>query len=131
MQVGSCQTVQKPKKYDNPDATANAAISARLPYLMATARFSHYLKIMARDKIGSFMERADCEDDDAADPVGRGARVHEVGHRILIEVVHHLRDAIDAEFRFRCLRPAGRWPRPEAACTATPALPEARQAPSR
>ena len=55
------QSVQKPKKYDNPDATSNAAISARLPYLMATSRFSHFLKVMARDKIGSSMEAADCE----------------------------------------------------------------------
>jgi type VI secretion system protein ImpC len=50
------QTAQKPKKYDKPEATANAAISARLPYIMATSRFAHYLKVMARDKIGSFME---------------------------------------------------------------------------
>ena len=55
------QTVQKPKKYDRPEATANAAISARLPYIMATSRFAHYLKVMARDKIGSFMEAGDCE----------------------------------------------------------------------
>ena len=55
------QTAQKPKKYDRPDATANAAISARLPYMMATSRFAHYLKVMARDKIGSFMEASDCE----------------------------------------------------------------------
>jgi type VI secretion system protein ImpC len=55
------QTVQKPKKYDRPEATANAAISARLPYIMATSRFAHYLKVMARDKIGSFMEASDCE----------------------------------------------------------------------
>ena len=55
------QTVQKPKKYDRPEATANAAISARLPYIMATSRFAHYLKVMARDKIGSFMEATDCE----------------------------------------------------------------------
>ncbi len=55
------QTTQKPKKYDRPEATANAAISARLPYMMATARFAHFLKIMARDKIGSFMEAKDCE----------------------------------------------------------------------
>lgn len=50
------QTIQKPKKYDAADATANAEISARLPYIMATSRFAHFLKIMARDKIGSFME---------------------------------------------------------------------------
>jgi len=55
------QTTQKPKKYDSPDATANAAISARLPYIMATSRFAHFLKVMARDKIGSFLEASDCE----------------------------------------------------------------------
>ena len=52
---------RSPKKYDRPEATANAAISARLPYLMATSRFAHYLKVMARDKIGSFMEASDTE----------------------------------------------------------------------
>ncbi len=56
------QTAQKPKKYDRPEATANANISARLPYIMAMSRFSHYLKVMARDKIGSFKERQDVED---------------------------------------------------------------------
>jgi type VI secretion system protein ImpC len=55
------QTTQKPKKYDRPDATANAAISARLPYIMASSRIAHYLKVMARDRIGSFMEASDCE----------------------------------------------------------------------
>jgi type VI secretion system protein ImpC len=55
------QTTQKPKKYDRPEACANAEISARLPYIMATSRFAHYLKVMARDKIGSFMEVGDCE----------------------------------------------------------------------
>jgi type VI secretion system protein ImpC len=55
------QTAQNPKTYDDPDATANASISARLPYLMATSRIAHYLKVMARDKVGSFMEASDCE----------------------------------------------------------------------
>ncbi|MBX3443871.1 MAG: type VI secretion system contractile sheath large subunit [Planctomyces sp.] len=55
------QSAQKPKQYDRPEATANAAISARLPYMMATSRFSHFLKVIARDKIGSFMEATDCE----------------------------------------------------------------------
>jgi len=57
------QTTQKPKKYDRPEATANAAISARLPYIMATSRFAHYLKVMARDWIGSFKEAGDVEND--------------------------------------------------------------------
>src|SRR4029078_6046760 len=55
------QTAQKPKKYDRPEATANAATPARLPYIMASSSFAHYLKVMARDKIGSFMEASDCE----------------------------------------------------------------------
>ena len=48
-------TCQKPANHDSSDATANAAISARLPYMMATSRFAHYLKVIMRDKIGSFM----------------------------------------------------------------------------
>jgi type VI secretion system protein ImpC len=55
------QTTHKPEKYDRPEATANAAISSRLPYMMATSRFAHYLKVIGRDKIGSFMEATDCE----------------------------------------------------------------------
>ncbi|QDU62422.1 hypothetical protein Pan216_32890 [Planctomycetes bacterium Pan216] len=55
------QTAQKPKQYDNPNATANAEISARLPYMMATSRVAHFLKVIARDKIGSFMEVSDCQ----------------------------------------------------------------------
>ncbi len=55
------QTAQRPQRFDRPDATANAAISARLPYVMATSRIAHYLKVMARDKIGSFMEAEDME----------------------------------------------------------------------
>ncbi|HZW34959.1 MAG TPA: type VI secretion system contractile sheath large subunit [Isosphaeraceae bacterium] len=57
------QTAQKPKKFDRPEATANAAISARMPYIMATSRFAHYLKVMARDMIGSFKEAGNIEDD--------------------------------------------------------------------
>lgn len=57
------QTCQKPKKYDQMDAQANAEISARLPYILAVSRIAHYLKVMARDKIGSFMEVEDMETD--------------------------------------------------------------------
>jgi type VI secretion system protein ImpC len=53
------QSLQKPAQYENPDATANAEISARLPYLFASCRFAHYLKCIVRDKIGSFKERSD------------------------------------------------------------------------
>jgi len=52
------QSLQKPQAYDDPAATANANLSARLPYLFASCRFAHYLKCMVRDKIGSTMSKA-------------------------------------------------------------------------
>ena len=55
------QSLQKPFEYDDPDATANANLAARLPYLFACCRFAHYLKCIVRDKVGSFKERADME----------------------------------------------------------------------
>ena len=55
------QSLHKPQEYDDPDATANANLAARLPYLFATCRFAHYLKCIVRDKIGSFKERNEVE----------------------------------------------------------------------
>ena len=55
------QSLQKPAEYQDPDATANANLAARLPYLFACCRFAHYLKCIVRDKIGSFAEREDME----------------------------------------------------------------------
>ncbi|HET7773799.1 MAG TPA: type VI secretion system contractile sheath large subunit [Burkholderiaceae bacterium] len=55
------QSLHKPAEYDDPDATANAALAARLPYLFACNRFAHYLKCIVRDKVGSFKERADMQ----------------------------------------------------------------------
>ena len=50
------QSLHKPETYEDPDASANAALAARLPYLFATCRFAHYLKCIVRDKVGSFKE---------------------------------------------------------------------------
>ena len=55
------QSLHKPSEYDDPDATANANLGARLPYIFATCRFAHYLKCIVRDKIGSYKEREDME----------------------------------------------------------------------
>ena len=55
------QSLQKPAEYEDPDATANANLAARLPYLFASCRFAHYLKCIVRDKIGSFKQRADMQ----------------------------------------------------------------------
>jgi type VI secretion system protein ImpC len=54
------QSCQKPKTYFDPAANANAELSAKFNLIMCTSRFAHYLKVMARDKIGSFMEVGEC-----------------------------------------------------------------------
>ncbi len=55
------QSLNKPAEYYDADASANANLSARLPYMFACSRFAHYLKCIVRDKIGSFRERSDME----------------------------------------------------------------------
>jgi type VI secretion system protein ImpC len=50
------QSMHQPDEYDDPDATANANLGARFPYLFATCRFAHFLKVMVRDRIGSFSD---------------------------------------------------------------------------
>ncbi|MDQ2822408.1 MAG: type VI secretion system contractile sheath large subunit [Pseudomonadota bacterium] len=54
------QSVNKPKLY-NLDANANASLSSRLPYVLAASRFAHYIKVIMRDKVGSFHTRASVE----------------------------------------------------------------------
>jgi type VI secretion system protein ImpC len=50
-------TTNKPKLYNTSEANANSRISAMLPYVLAASRFAHYIKVMMRDKIGSFMTK--------------------------------------------------------------------------
>ena len=57
----SAQTTQKPKLYNLDQANANARLSSRLTYMLAASRFAHYIKVIMRDKIGSFMARSDVE----------------------------------------------------------------------
>jgi len=58
----SGQSLQKAQEYDDADATANASLAARLPYLFACNRFAHYLKCIVRDKVGSFRSRDSMQD---------------------------------------------------------------------
>jgi type VI secretion system protein ImpC len=51
------QTVNKPRKYDTPEANANAELSSQMPYILSASRFAHYLKVIMRDKIGGFASR--------------------------------------------------------------------------
>ncbi|MEM9828296.1 MAG: type VI secretion system contractile sheath large subunit [Planctomycetota bacterium] len=55
------QSLNNPAIFEDADATANARLSGRLPYLFAVCRFAHYLKCIVRDKVGSFKERGDMQ----------------------------------------------------------------------
>jgi len=55
------QSCQKAKLYNKDEANANARLSTQLQYILCVSRFSHYLKAMARDRIGSFTSRQQCE----------------------------------------------------------------------
>ncbi len=55
------QTANKPKVYNLDSANANASLSSRLPYVLAASRFAHYIKVIMRDKVGSFQTRDSVE----------------------------------------------------------------------
>ena len=56
------QSLSKPKAYqNNPEATASSNLASRLPYMFACCRFAHYLKVMVRDKVGSYYEETQLE----------------------------------------------------------------------
>jgi type VI secretion system protein ImpC len=55
------QSCNKAKKYDDENANANARLSTQLQYMFAVSRVAHYLKSICRDKVGSFMNRGECE----------------------------------------------------------------------
>ncbi len=51
------QSLYRPKTYVDDAATASDNMSSRIPYMFAVSRFSHYLKVMVRDKIGESPDR--------------------------------------------------------------------------
>ncbi|MEA1649103.1 type VI secretion system contractile sheath large subunit [Nitrospirillum sp. BR 11164] len=58
----SCQSLHQPKVYDRATATSNARLSAMLQYVLCASRFAHYIKMIGRDKIGSFATAHDFEE---------------------------------------------------------------------
>nr|WP_281354719.1 type VI secretion system contractile sheath large subunit [Roseospira navarrensis] len=56
--VGS---IQAPRRYDRQEANINARLSAMLHYVLCVSRFAHLLKVMVRDKVGSFASPEECE----------------------------------------------------------------------
>ena len=57
----SAQSCQRPQKYLSADATANAKLSANLPYLFLVSRLAHYLKVIQRENIGAAKEGDDLQ----------------------------------------------------------------------
>jgi type VI secretion system ImpC/EvpB family protein len=56
------QSLQKPKVYEELGPTMNARLSSMLQYMLCVSRFAHYLKVLARDKVGSFLTPEECEE---------------------------------------------------------------------
>jgi type VI secretion system ImpC/EvpB family protein len=54
-------SLHKPKQYDEAVASANARISAMLQYVMCASRFAHYLKVLARNKLGDLLSSEDMQ----------------------------------------------------------------------
>lgn len=57
----SAYSVQKPKVYDDPTATANSRLSSRLPYILLVSRLTHYLRVIQRDELGRMLNASDVQ----------------------------------------------------------------------
>lgn len=55
-------TCLKPRQYLDEAATQAAHLAARLPYVLTVSRFAHYVQAMARDTIGGFASRTECQE---------------------------------------------------------------------
>jgi len=56
------QTTNKARQYLTDSANANAQVSSMLPYMLASSRFAHYIKVMMRERVGSFMSKQNVSD---------------------------------------------------------------------
>ena len=56
------QSLQIPRRMESREATINAKLSAMLQHILCGSRFAHYIKVMIRDKVGSFITADECED---------------------------------------------------------------------
>lgn len=55
------QSIQQPKHLGSNAARTNAKLSAMLQHILCGSRIAHYIKIMVRDKVGSFLSADECE----------------------------------------------------------------------
>ena len=54
-------SAQQAKHYDSEASTVNARLSSMLQYILCVSRFAHYLKLLARDRVGSYSTAQACE----------------------------------------------------------------------
>jgi type VI secretion system protein ImpD len=57
----SNQSAQVPKTYTTTVASVNARLSAMLQYILCVSRFAHFIKVIGRDRIGSYATPEECE----------------------------------------------------------------------
>lgn len=57
----SNSSLHQPPKYNSDIANANARLSSMIQYMLCVSRFGHYIKVIGRDKIGSFINAQDCQ----------------------------------------------------------------------
>jgi type VI secretion system protein ImpD len=57
----SNSSLHKPNEYTSEIASANAKLSAMIQYMMCVSRFGHYVKVIGRDKLGSFIGPEECQ----------------------------------------------------------------------
>ncbi|MBP2293216.1 type VI secretion system contractile sheath large subunit [Azospirillum rugosum] len=57
----SCQSVQQPAAHTTDAAGANARLSALLSAMLCVSRFAHYIKVLARDRVGSVSTPEQCQ----------------------------------------------------------------------
>lgn len=54
-------SVHEPERYESELANANAHFGTQLQYTLCVSRFAHYVKVIAREKIGLFTSATDLE----------------------------------------------------------------------
>ncbi len=60
--IHSTPSLQKPEQFDNESANTSARLSSMMHYMLCVSRIAHYVKVLGREKIGSYTEAADCEE---------------------------------------------------------------------
>ena len=57
----STPSLQSPQVYNEEEATVNARLSSMMHYMLCVGRIAHYVKVLGREKVGSFSEPEDVQ----------------------------------------------------------------------